>query len=72
MDGTLPEQAEHILKGPGKGLETNGEAIFGTTNWTIFGERPHQVQKGSPNSEKNLPVLLARIYALQLKVTLSM
>ena len=55
-DGTLPEQAKDISKGMGKWLEINGEAIFGTTNWTIFGEGPHQVQMAGPISEKNLPV----------------
>jgi alpha-L-fucosidase len=55
-DGTLPEQAKDISKGMGKWLEINGEAIFGTTNWTIFGEGPHQVQMAGPISEKNLSV----------------
>jgi alpha-L-fucosidase len=39
-DGTIPEQAQNILLEIGKWLAINGEAIYGTRPWKIFGEGP--------------------------------
>jgi len=39
-DGTIPEQAQNILLEIGKWLSINGEAIYGTRPWKIFGEGP--------------------------------
>ena len=37
-DGTIPEEDAHILREMGKWLKVNGEAIYGTRYWKIFGE----------------------------------
>jgi alpha-L-fucosidase len=46
-DGTIPEQAQAILREVGGWLKVNGEAIYGTRPWTKFGEGPTQVAGGS-------------------------
>jgi alpha-L-fucosidase len=45
-DGTIPEPDEKILLDIGKWLWVNGEAIYGTRPWKVFGEGPTQVLKG--------------------------
>jgi alpha-L-fucosidase len=45
-DGTIPEEEERILLEIGKWLEINGEAIYGTRPWRIFGEGPTQIPIG--------------------------
>jgi alpha-L-fucosidase len=39
-DGTIPEQDTAILRSIGHWLEVNGEAIYETRPWKIFGEGP--------------------------------
>jgi alpha-L-fucosidase len=46
-DGTIPEQAQTVLLDIGKWLAVNGEAIYGTRPWKVFGEGPTQVVGGS-------------------------
>ena len=46
-DGTIPEQAQQVLREVGGWLKVNGDAIYGTRPWTKFGEGPTQVAGGS-------------------------
>ena len=45
-DGTIPEEDSRILKEIGAWLSRNGEAIYGTRPWKIFGEGPTEVTEG--------------------------
>jgi alpha-L-fucosidase len=54
-DGTIPEEAQKALLGVGKWLQLNGEAIYGTRPWKVFGEGPTQVLKGGFTDRKQRP-----------------
>lgn len=45
-DGTIPEEEQQILLEIGAWLEQNGEAIYGTRPWKVFGEGPTEVPEG--------------------------
>ncbi len=44
-DGTLPQEVEDLLRGLGAWLKINGDAIYGTRPWQIYGEGPTGVPK---------------------------
>ncbi|WP_342555890.1 alpha-L-fucosidase [Paenibacillus sp. FSL R7-0652] len=45
-DGTVPDEDRDILLRIGEWLQVNGEAIYDTSFWRIFGEGPTEVKEG--------------------------
>lgn len=46
-DGTITDEETNILLGVGEWLRINGEAIYGTRTWKLFGEGPTESASGS-------------------------
>jgi alpha-L-fucosidase len=46
-DGTIPEGVQQVLREVGGWLHVNGEAIYGTRPWKIYGEGPTTVAEGA-------------------------
>ncbi|MGA2499507.1 MAG: alpha-L-fucosidase, partial [Tepidisphaeraceae bacterium] len=54
-DGRIPDTAQGILTGIGDWLKVNGEAIYGTRPWTIFGEGPTRNKGGGFSENADRP-----------------
>ena len=46
-DGTIPDEVQQVLLNVGAWLNVNGESIYGTRPWRIYGEGPTKVAAGS-------------------------
>jgi alpha-L-fucosidase len=46
-DGTIPEEVQRVLRDVGAWLKINGDAIYGTRAWKIYGEGPTKVTEGA-------------------------
>jgi len=46
-DGTIPDEVQDVLRNVGGWLRVNGDAIYGTRPWRVFGEGPTKVAAGS-------------------------
>ncbi|HEY3628355.1 MAG TPA: alpha-L-fucosidase [Terracidiphilus sp.] len=51
-DGTIPEEARTILLRMGAWLKTNGEAIYGSRPWLVFGEGPTKVTSSALDTDR--------------------
>jgi len=45
-DGTIPQEEEQVLLEIGEWLAVNGEAIYGTRPWKVYGEGPTAIPEG--------------------------
>jgi alpha-L-fucosidase len=46
-DGTIPQEVQRVLLDVGAWLKVNGEAIYGTRPWRVYGEGPTKIAAGS-------------------------
>ena len=46
-DGTIPDEVQQVLREVGSWLKVNGDAIYGTRPWRVYGEGPTKVVEGA-------------------------
>ncbi len=54
-DGSIPDPDQQILREIGAWLKVNGEAIYGTRAWKVYGEGPTEVVGGSFKDTERAP-----------------
>ncbi len=52
-DGSIPDYVKETLLKMGAWMDINGEAVYGTRPWTIFGEGPSKMARGGHKMEQN-------------------
>ncbi len=55
-DGSIPKEMADLLKNMGTWLKVNGEAIYETRPWTIFGEGPTRLPEGGHKVEEKIKI----------------
>lgn len=55
-DGSIPQVMKDLLVDMGAWLAVNGDAIYGTRPWTIFGEGPTRLPEGGHKVEEKLKI----------------
>ncbi|MFZ1939192.1 MAG: alpha-L-fucosidase [Terracidiphilus sp.] len=51
-DGSIPDQARAILLQMGQWLKINGDAIYGSRPWLVYGEGPTKVASSAKDSDR--------------------
>ena len=54
-DGTIPDEVQRVLLDVGAWLNVNGEAVYATRPWKVYGEGPTKVTAGSFHDEDTRP-----------------
>ena len=55
-DGTIPEEEAAMLRDLGSWMKVNGEAIYGSRPWKIYGEGPTETVEGHLSEQRNKPM----------------
>ncbi len=54
-NGTIPHEVQTVLREIGAWLRVNGEAIYSTRPWRVYGEGPTKVAEGAFHDRKETP-----------------
>jgi alpha-L-fucosidase len=54
-DGTIPDEVQKVLRSVGSWLAMNGDAIYGTRPWHVYGEGPTKIAAGSFHDTETAP-----------------
>lgn len=66
-DGTIPDDQQAVLKEVGRWLKTNGEAVYDSKAWKVYGEGP-SVEGSEASEEYRFTANGNTIYAFALKL----